>query len=299
MPERATIARAAAWGIVLGLVTAVGVEFYATFFGRNWHVVIPRQAFRSAQLTRDQDRRDSRPRHPHRRQPPRHLPRPRLVPRREPGHPRRRHRPGGHDLLAPIDCRRPTSCAGWSRSSTTPSTRSSSIAARASTGPGLPRRCCSCCGRTRRRPRLAPQLGPRYGHVAIGPTRCMLQFLDLYEVGCGSRAGRTRRRLARMGGPRLLPRPTAGAAGVIGPPPCCRAARRPPCTCGRPTPRRSRGRCTPAQRPASTCISWCSIPLDARADGPGRPVSTGTVPPRRQRRHDVRPGPPPAPGPCF
>lgn len=52
MPRRATIARAAAWGIVLGLVSAAGVELCTTFFGRNWHVVIPGEAYRSAQLTR-------------------------------------------------------------------------------------------------------------------------------------------------------------------------------------------------------------------------------------------------------
>jgi hypothetical protein len=54
MPGRATIGKFAAWGIVLGVFTSLGVEFYSIFLGRNWHVVIPGEAFRSAQLTREQ-----------------------------------------------------------------------------------------------------------------------------------------------------------------------------------------------------------------------------------------------------
>jgi protein tyrosine phosphatase (PTP) superfamily phosphohydrolase (DUF442 family) len=56
MPGRATIAGAAVWGIALGVLGAGGIEFCSTFFGRNWHVVIPGQAYRSAQLTRNQYR---------------------------------------------------------------------------------------------------------------------------------------------------------------------------------------------------------------------------------------------------
>src|SRR5947209_10132787 len=56
MPGRATIARAAAWGIALGCMAAVAAEFCGIFFGRNWHAVIPGRAFRSAQLTRDEYR---------------------------------------------------------------------------------------------------------------------------------------------------------------------------------------------------------------------------------------------------
>ena len=55
MPARwATIGRMAAWGIVLGATAAAGAEAATIFFGRNWHAIIPGQAYRSAQLSYDQ-----------------------------------------------------------------------------------------------------------------------------------------------------------------------------------------------------------------------------------------------------
>jgi hypothetical protein len=50
----ATIGRTAAWGIVLGLTVAAATEAGTIFLGRNWHVVIPGQVYRSAQLSYDQ-----------------------------------------------------------------------------------------------------------------------------------------------------------------------------------------------------------------------------------------------------
>lgn len=50
----AKIGRATAWGVVLGLSAAVAAEAGATFFGRNWHAVIPGQVYRCAQLSHDQ-----------------------------------------------------------------------------------------------------------------------------------------------------------------------------------------------------------------------------------------------------
>jgi protein tyrosine phosphatase (PTP) superfamily phosphohydrolase (DUF442 family) len=46
--------RAAVWGVVLGLSAAVAAEAGSTFFGRNWHAVIPGQVYRCAQLSHDQ-----------------------------------------------------------------------------------------------------------------------------------------------------------------------------------------------------------------------------------------------------
>ncbi len=55
MPARWTkFGRMAAWGIVLGLTTAAITEAGTIFFGRNWHVVIPGQIYRSAQLSHDE-----------------------------------------------------------------------------------------------------------------------------------------------------------------------------------------------------------------------------------------------------
>lgn len=46
--------RLAGWGIVLGLTAAAATEAGTIFLGRNWHVVIPGQVYRSAQLSYDQ-----------------------------------------------------------------------------------------------------------------------------------------------------------------------------------------------------------------------------------------------------
>jgi protein tyrosine phosphatase (PTP) superfamily phosphohydrolase (DUF442 family) len=50
----AKFGRAAGWGIILGLTAGATTEAASIFFGRNWHAVIPGQAYRSAQLTYDQ-----------------------------------------------------------------------------------------------------------------------------------------------------------------------------------------------------------------------------------------------------
>jgi protein tyrosine/serine phosphatase len=50
----AKFGRAAGWGIVLGLAAGTAAEAASIFLGRNWHVVIPGQAYRSAQLSYDQ-----------------------------------------------------------------------------------------------------------------------------------------------------------------------------------------------------------------------------------------------------
>jgi protein tyrosine phosphatase (PTP) superfamily phosphohydrolase (DUF442 family) len=49
----AKVGRAAAWGVVLGFSAATIAEASAIFLGRNWHAVIPGVAFRSAQLSHD------------------------------------------------------------------------------------------------------------------------------------------------------------------------------------------------------------------------------------------------------
>ena len=48
------IGRAAGWGVGLGLTAALAVEGGSIFLGRNWHAVIPGQAYRCAQLSYDQ-----------------------------------------------------------------------------------------------------------------------------------------------------------------------------------------------------------------------------------------------------
>ena len=48
------IGRAAGWGVGLGLTAALAVEGGSIFLGRNWHTIIPGQAYRSAQLSYDQ-----------------------------------------------------------------------------------------------------------------------------------------------------------------------------------------------------------------------------------------------------
>jgi hypothetical protein len=190
MPGWAKIGRAAAWGVVLGTTAAVAVEVCCLFFGRNWHAVIPGQAFRCAQLSHDRFLDAIR----------------------------------RNDIRTIINLRGTSPDQDWYLGESR-ATRDADISQEDITfsayrlpSPDELRRLIDVfdhceypilfhCRQGVDRTGLAAalllllrtdvtpaqargQLGYRYGHVPFGPTWCMLQFLDLYDVWL-RREGRT------------------------------------------------------------------------------------------------------------
>jgi protein tyrosine phosphatase (PTP) superfamily phosphohydrolase (DUF442 family) len=180
-PGWANIGRRAGYGICLGLAAVVAVEARSVFFGRNWHELLPNQAFRSAQLS-DKD----------------------LV--------AAVHK---HGIQTVVNLRGTSPGSDWYDAESR-ATRDVDIAQEDITlsalrlpAPDELRRLVEVldhaayplllhCRQGVDRTGLASalllllhtdtspavaraQLSLRYGHVAIGPTRCMLQFLDLYD----------------------------------------------------------------------------------------------------------------------
>jgi protein tyrosine phosphatase (PTP) superfamily phosphohydrolase (DUF442 family) len=177
----ANIGRTAGYGIVLGAAAAVGVEVRSVFLGRNWHEVLPGRAYRSAQLSYSDLLAAVR----------------------------------SHGVRTVVNLRGTSPGTDWYDAESR-ATRDVDIAQEDITlsalrlpAPDELRRLVDVldhaayplllhCRQGVDRTGLASalllllhtdatpsqartQLGLRYGHVAIGPTRCMLQFFDLYD----------------------------------------------------------------------------------------------------------------------
>jgi protein tyrosine phosphatase (PTP) superfamily phosphohydrolase (DUF442 family) len=177
----AQFGRAAGRGVVLGLTAAVAVEAVTVFLGRNWHAVLPGAAYRSAQLSPDQ-----------------------LV-----------AAAGRHGIRTIVNLRGTCPNADWylaeSRATRDGDLNQEDVTLSAMRLPSpdelrrlvdvldhaeypLVMHCRQGVDRTglaaamllllRTDATLADaraELGPRHGHVPIGPTRNMLRFFDLYE----------------------------------------------------------------------------------------------------------------------
>jgi hypothetical protein len=173
--------RAAARGVVIGLTAVVAVEAGTTFFGRNWHVLLPGLAYRSAQLS----------------------------------YPQLLDAARRHGIRTVVNLRGTGPIYDWylgeSRATCDADVGQEDVTLSALRLPAPDefRRLVDVldhaeypillhCRQGVDRTGLASavllllhtdatpvearkQLGPRYGHVRIGPTRCMLQFFDLYD----------------------------------------------------------------------------------------------------------------------
>ncbi len=177
----AKIGRAAARGAVLGLAAAVAVEAYAVFLGRNWHVVLPGLVYRSAQLS----------------------------------HPQLLTAARRHGVRTVVNLRGTSPDFDWylgeSRATRDADVSQEDVTLSANRPPApdelrrlvevfdhaeypLLLHCRQGVDRTGLASALVlllktdatpaqarRQLGLRYGHVPVGPTRCMLEFFDLYD----------------------------------------------------------------------------------------------------------------------
>ena len=174
--------RAAAWGVVLGLSAAVAAEAGATFFGRNWHAIIPGQAYRCAQLSHDQlldsihksgirtvvNLRGSSPDFDW------YLGESRAT--RDADIDQEDITFSAYRLPSPDELRRLIDVIDHAKYPLVLHCRQGVDRTGLASALLLLLRTDATPKEARR------QLGPRYGHVPIGPTWCMLECLDLYET---------------------------------------------------------------------------------------------------------------------